>query len=65
MSKRQLLSLIGVWNIFFLFLGIPTAWDKILSILVGIIIIMIAYRLPYEEKKKMVTDKEETFVENK
>jgi hypothetical protein len=65
MSKRQLLSLIGVWNIFFLFLGIPTAWDKILSILVGIIINMIAYRLPYEEKKKMVTDKEETFVENK
>ncbi len=65
MSKRQLLSLIGVWNIFFLFLGIPTAWDKILSILVGIIIIVIAYRLPYEEKNKIATDKEETFIENK
>lgn len=65
MSKRQILSLIGIWNIFFLFLGIPDTWDKIISVIVGLIIILIAYRIPHENKKTVINKDNGAFIENK
>lgn len=43
MSKRQLLCLIGVLIIVFLFLGIPSFWHKVIAVLSGISIIIISY----------------------
>ena len=37
--------LFGVWVILFLFLGFPSAWDKILAVATGLIIVSIAYRM--------------------
>jgi hypothetical protein len=65
MSKRQLLSLIGIWNIFFLFLGIPDTWDKIISGIMGLIIILIAYKIPHEYKKTEINKNDGAFIENK
>lgn len=50
MSKRQLLCLMGVWVIIFLFLGVPSLWHKIISVVSGLIIIFISYNLPHENK---------------
>ncbi len=48
MSKRQWLCILGVWVIVFLFVGIPSNWHEIISIVTGIIIIAISYNLPHE-----------------
>ncbi len=65
MSKRQLLIVLGVWTIIFLFLGFPPVWDKIFALIVGILIIVIALktqppqrqipadRIPYVEHKSV------------
>ena len=50
MSKRQLLILLGIWNMMFLFLSFPAAWDKIFSLASGAIIITIAVALKPKEK---------------
>lgn len=63
MSKRQVLMILGVWVMIFLFLGLPAVWDKLLSLGVGLVIILIALsfkppmrtvptdRIPYVEHK--------------
>jgi hypothetical protein len=50
MSKRQWLSLLGVWVMIFLFLGVPSLWHKIISVFTGLIIIFISYNLPPDRK---------------
>ncbi|MFA6295363.1 MAG: hypothetical protein WC666_02990 [Candidatus Paceibacterota bacterium] len=50
MSKRQVIMLFGVWIMFFLFLGFPSAWDRILAVVTGLIIMIIAYRIPPQVK---------------
>lgn len=50
MSKRQWLCILGIWIAAFLFLGFPTSWDKIISLISGLIIVLISYNLPQEEK---------------
>ncbi len=62
MSKRQWLTIFGIWFMFFLFLGIPSSWHKIIAIISGLIIIAIAYNLPQEEKK--IPAGSSSFVEN-
>ncbi|OHA17016.1 MAG: hypothetical protein A3C79_01905 [Candidatus Taylorbacteria bacterium RIFCSPHIGHO2_02_FULL_45_28] len=42
MSKRQFLIILGVWVMVFLFLGFPTTWDKVLSLVTGVLIIVVA-----------------------
>lgn len=46
MSKRQILMLLGVLTMVFLFLGFPSMLDKILALLIGLIIIIMAYSMP-------------------
>lgn len=43
MSKQQILMLLGVWVIVFLFLGFPQEIDKILALLTGIVIVITSY----------------------
>lgn len=50
MSKRQWLCLLGVWVMFFLFIGVPALWHEIMAFVSGLIIILISYNLPHEEK---------------
>ncbi len=50
MSKRQWLCILGIGIAAFLFLGFPTSWDKIISLISGLIIVLISYNLPQEEK---------------
>ena len=50
MSKRQFIMLFGVWTALFLFLGFPSAWDRILAVVTGLLIIIIAYRIPPQVK---------------
>jgi hypothetical protein len=63
MSKRQWLCIFGVWVMFFLFLGFPAAWHKIIAIVSGIIIIAIAYSLP-QEQATIHSGLDSTFIEN-
>ncbi|HEY4478467.1 MAG TPA: hypothetical protein VI775_01350 [Candidatus Paceibacterota bacterium] len=60
MSKRQTLSIIGVWVMVFIFLGIPSIWHKIIAIVTGLIIIAIAYNTPPAPKKNIP----DNFIEN-
>lgn len=53
MSKRQILCLLGVWVILFLFLGVPSLWHKIISAITGLIIIFVSYNLPHEKKQNI------------
>ncbi|MDE2188594.1 MAG: hypothetical protein KGJ35_02605 [Patescibacteria group bacterium] len=52
MSQRQWIVLSGVWVMVFLFLGIPATWEKILAILTGLFIIVIAYRIRFNSLQK-------------
>jgi len=61
MSKRQALSIIGVWVMIFVFLGVPSSWHKVIAIITGIIIIAIAYNISPKENKNTI----DTFIENK
>lgn len=63
MSKRQWLSVFGVWVIVFLFLGFPSTWQRPIAIATGLIIIAIAYNLPHEQNTQK-TDSSNSFVEN-
>ena len=42
--------LLGVWIAIFLFLGFPSAWEELLAVVSGIVIIGIAYRMVPEVK---------------
>ena len=50
MLPRQIIMLIGVWVIVFLFLGIPIGWKQAFAVLTGLAIIFLAYRLPAPQK---------------
>jgi len=52
MSKRQLLCLLGVWVMIFLFLGFPTAWHRVIAVISGLGVIALAYRFPPENKQE-------------
>lgn len=45
MSKRQVLMVLGIWVMVFLFLGVPSMWHKILAILTGLIIVLVTISL--------------------
>ncbi|MEK7609662.1 MAG: hypothetical protein AAB470_00885 [Patescibacteria group bacterium] len=45
MSKRQVLIIIGIAIMAFLYVGFPLALDKILALVFGAIILIIAFRL--------------------
>ena len=57
MSKRQLLCVLGVWVMIFLFLGVPSSWHKIAAIISGVVIIAIAYNLPLPTNEKIEQNK--------
>ena len=63
MSRRQLFIILGVWIIVFLFLGIPSTWDKIFAILTGLIIVVSAVRM--KTSKKIVSNSMMPYVEHK
>lgn len=68
MSKRQLLCVLGVWVIIFLFLGFPSAWHKIIAIISGLAIIGLSYTFPPDRStnpSQSSSHSQETFVENK
>ena len=46
MSKRQLLCLLGVWVMIFLFLGLPSTWHRAIAVITGLLVIIVAYNLP-------------------
>jgi len=46
MSKRQVLMLLGALVAIFLFLGFPQTFDKVIAVFLGLLIIVVAYRLP-------------------
>ena len=45
MSQRQWIVIVGVWIMFFLFLGVPFLLKEILAILTGLLVIIMAYRI--------------------
>jgi uncharacterized protein YqhQ len=49
MSKRQVLMLIGIWVIVFLFIGFPSTWHKVLAVITGGLIIGITFTLRPEQ----------------
>lgn len=53
MSKRQLLILLGIWIMAFLFLGFPSAWDKLFALVAGALIVTIAFALKPKEKSAL------------
>lgn len=65
MSKRQILCILGVWIIIFLFLGFPFFLHRILAIITGFLVIIVAYNLGAPVDKASPSTPKETFVENK
>jgi flagellar biosynthesis component FlhA len=61
MSKRQTLMVLGFLVISLLHLGFPASWDKIISALIGVIIIFIAFHLKSDSQRT----KKYSFVEHK
>ena len=51
MSKRQILIMLGLWIMAFLFLGFPSGWDKAFALLSGLALIAVAYSLRPEGKQ--------------
>lgn len=47
----------------FLFLGVPSLWHKIIALLSGLIVIIIAYNLPHE-KRQNTSANSSAFIEN-
>jgi TRAP-type C4-dicarboxylate transport system permease small subunit len=45
MSKRQWLIIFGVIVAILPFLGFPSSWIAVLSVIIGILIVFIAYRI--------------------
>lgn len=63
MSSRQIIIILGVLVILLPFLGFNSNWDKIINILIGLLIIILSYRLsPIKQNKK--TDIEGDKIEN-
>lgn len=54
---------LGVWVMFFLFLGVPQGWKEILAVITGILIIGVAYRLAPE--KRVISSSHVPYVEHK
>jgi len=65
MSKRQLLILLGVWNIVFLFLGFPAGWNKVLAIVSGTLIVIIAYGVYNDRSKKKITSEHHPYTDHR
>lgn len=78
MSSRQVIIILGVLIILLPFLGFNSTWDMVISILTGLLIIILSYRLsPIKENKtkqdegdkteitKSQTQNDLPFVENK
>lgn len=51
MSKKQILILLGAWMMLFTFLGFPEFWDKIISLVTGLIVILVSYLLPLKSEQ--------------
>ncbi len=61
MSRRSILILIGIWSMAFLFIGFPALWDKVFSVVVGAVVLVIGLKdrpmrkvadtMPYVEHK--------------
>jgi hypothetical protein len=49
MSKRQVLMILGIWVMLFLFLGFPSAWDAFFAVITGAVIIAITVTLRPEQ----------------
>jgi hypothetical protein len=64
MSRQQWLSIIGVWVMVFLFLGFPAAWDKIIAIITGLLIIFISFKMHTMHMRHFSEDTNATYVEN-
>jgi type IV secretory pathway VirB2 component (pilin) len=65
MSKRQFLCVLGVWVMIFLFLGLPSDWDRVVGVVSGLVIVIAAYTLPAPLRDSGVKESKETFTENK
>lgn len=64
MSKRQLLCLLGIWIMIFLFLGFPSSWHRIIAVVSGLLVIVNAYSFPPPSSVSTSVPRE-TFTENK
>ena len=51
MSKRQLILLLSVWSMLFLFLGFPFFWDKVIAVITGLCIGMLVYSLSVSDSQ--------------
>lgn len=63
MSKRQLIIILGVWIMVFLFLGFPSAWDKVFALVTGFLLCLVAFKL--ERSPRGGTKMQVPFVEHK
>lgn len=52
MSRQQWLSIIGVWVAVFLYLGFPAAWDKIIAVATGLLIVLISFKMNPRSRSK-------------
>lgn len=56
MSSRQVIIILGVLIILLPFLGFNSTWDMVISILTGLLIIILSYRLSPIKKNKTKQD---------
>ena len=63
MSKRQFLIILGILVMAFLFLHLPSSWDKAFALIAGLLIVIIAFKLA--PKQKTVSSAEIPYVEHR
>lgn len=56
MSSRQVIIILGILIILLPFLGFNSNWDMVISILTGLLIIILSYRLSPIKKSKTKQD---------
>lgn len=56
MSKKQIIIIISIFIMLFLFLGFPDFWDKMIAIFSGLLIIYLTYGLPKQEKPPVMNE---------
>jgi divalent metal cation (Fe/Co/Zn/Cd) transporter len=61
MSRQQWLSIVGVWVMVFLFLGFPAAWDKIIALVTGLLVIFISFKM---SSRNIHKNSESAYIEN-
>ncbi len=63
MSKNKIIFIVGILTTIVQFLGLPSSWDNVLYIILGLILIVVAVVSHNRRRAAMVDEKKEVVTE--